>query len=332
MKLVAIVLGMLCFHANSLLAQASLYTMTIEDVPAANSAECQRVASSISSRLVQLSSVEIYGEQCSAGGLSSGVFNIGISYYGDAPVPDVVADDRSYAAYDSLRDCQADLSFQRQLLEDETGLPVLYAFCSREGLLKMRVIGVSTVQRYLFAAMVDEMPAFAQIYTPNALSGALAQALVREGIHVSRITFSQSSLDLYYYASEELPFGFAHEPRYETAELCQQRAADFKSIVEPNVTVLFQFCAETDGLGDAARTLYTFGFQPGAVVPSIFGDLDLNLLPTPPDRFTSRQDCESQIDRILEAYRTRLDLPARAAVCSLRWLDYGRTLEVLVFE
>lgn len=332
MKLVSFALAVSALHATPLLAQTNLYTMTIEQWPAANSTECRTAASAIGSRLAQLAGIEIYGEQCTPDGLLSRSYDIAVSYFSDAPVTDVIADDRDYATYDSWQLCQADLVNQRQLLENETGLPTLYAFCTREGVLRMRAIGESTIKRQLFAAMADEMPAFAQIYNPVALAEALKQTLVREGIRVSRVTFSQSSLDLYYYADQELPFGFAHEPRFESAALCQQRADEVKAMIEPNVTVLFQFCAETDGLGDAARTLYTFGLQPDAVRPDVFGELDLKLLPTPPDRFTTREECENEIDRILEAYRTRLNLPARDAVCSLRWLDYGRTMEVLVFE
>lgn len=332
MKLALATFAFVALLSEAAFGQTSIYPMEIEGLPAANSTECEGIASDIGTRLAHLAGVEVYGVECSASGITSGSFDVTVSYFAEERVADVVADDADYATYDSRQDCLADLEVQRRLLEDETSLPVLYAFCSLDGILRMRALGESTVKRWLFSAMVDDFVAFAQIYDGDRLAALLTRALTARGVPVSRVAFSISRIDVYYYGDTELPFGMAHEPRFESAELCLEREADVRAIFEPNVDVVFQFCAETDGLGDAARTLYTFGLQPGPVTPGIFDELDLRLLPTPPDRFTDRTVCEAEIPRVLETYRTRLNLPARAAICSLRWIDYGRTMEILVFE
>ena len=311
--------------------QASLFTIVIEDFPANNLAECTREAESIGTRLAQLTGVEIYGQQCTPDGFSDRTFDISVSYLADTRVAEVDASDTSYASYADTSACLVDLTHQVEMLEAETGLPVLYGYCTREGSLQMKAIGDSEVRRQLFSSMVDEMPAFAQIYQPEALSRQLSETLARAGYTISRATFSQSSLSLYYYAPQELPFGFAHEPRFENESICTQRALDVAALYEPRAEILFQFCVPTDGLGTNGRTLYTFGLQKDATGPDIFGELDLGMLASPPDQFQTRAACEGDLQRILTVYRDRLNLPARDALCSLTWIGNG-VFEVLVFQ
>ena len=312
-------------------AQANLFTLGIEDFPAATLSECTRSAKSISARLAELSGVESYGQQCTPDRLTARTFDISVSYLAENRVSAVDASDASYASYPSGAACLADLTRQVDMLEAMTKLPVLYSYCTREGSLRMLAIGDSEIRRQIFSAMVDSTPTFAQIYQHEALSKKLFDVLLAEGYVVSRATFSQSSLSLYYYSTQELPFGFANEPRFESETLCHQRADYVADLFEPRADVLFQFCARTDGLGQYGRTLYTFGLQKDATLPSMFGELDLGKIKSPPDQFQTRSACEGDLQRILTVYRDRLGIPARDALCSLKWLGNG-VFEALIFR
>ena len=91
-------------------AQANLFTLAIEDYPAATLSECTRSAESIGARLAALSGVESYSQQCTPDRLNARTFDISVSYLAEKRVSAVDASDASYASYQNGAACLADLA------------------------------------------------------------------------------------------------------------------------------------------------------------------------------------------------------------------------------
>src|SRR4051812_9194727 len=112
MFLVLVFLGFVSL-TGSAQASDSIFTLTIDDFPAADAADCQAQATNFGVALAQMGNVQRYSEQCQPEAFA-GTYHIALSYLAHDRVADLIADDQDYATYEDQDTCEGDREAQAQ--------------------------------------------------------------------------------------------------------------------------------------------------------------------------------------------------------------------------
>ncbi|MEZ4742304.1 MAG: hypothetical protein R3B45_07645 [Bdellovibrionota bacterium] len=329
-KVLSFLLGLIaiCGISNG----QELRTYTLPSYPA-DAENCEDIAGTWGQKLATDFGVSIFQTECKRPYSSGyGGYDINISFTSRVPLPrETNINDLLYGSYRGEDACNADLNYQVDLFQSQTGLEAYAAYCSPEGYLFLRAFGESPIKRRLFNSHFAGEYSFGDIWIedPDQVRSDIFDAVSNLGVTVSELHIRTGRVYLYYYARERLNLQATYFTSYANEEDCEsEKPRVSQTIATFDGNAIFQMCASTDSFPVPQKSMFSLVSMP---YPFFWPQIYQLYLEDVPGTYPNLNECLTNRPNVERFYEQSLQREVYQSLCSYRE-DEPRKYMIKIFR